>query len=375
MRFVQAFRNDDDLAASTWRTMSRVMTGVGPSVAVSKPVGLALSPDETRLYTTSIDDALVVEIDFALKRMRHVANVPGREAKRPLGVAVDGDGNIYVSDTIAHRVMVYGRDGGFRLAIGEARLERPKGLAIDRTRRRLYVVDGLDQKSDKHAVEVFDLEGKHIKTIGKKGRRPGELYFPTYVAVAPDGRIYVADTLNFRVQVFDPEGQPLLSFGQAGQGPGSFGKIKGIAVDAFGAVHVVDGEFGVVQVFNPKGQLLMYYGGRAEYLEYFDLPTAIVVSSKNQIYVGNYYVSRVNQYEIINTTQDEVGPPPPLPQPTGGDAAPAAVEARPAAVETTPPPAAPAPATPAPTAAPSPSEPPAPPPPNPAAGQPAPTPK
>ena len=49
------------------------------------------------------------------------------------------------------------------------------------------------------------------------------------IAVAPDGRVYVADGSNNRVQVFAPDGEFLFQFGSFGTGEGQFGSIEEIA--------------------------------------------------------------------------------------------------------------------------------------------------
>jgi 6-bladed beta-propeller len=70
----------------------------------------------------------------------------------------------------------------------------------------LYIADALDC-----AIKVFSAEGRFVRSIGRKGSGPGELDFPSGVAVREDV-IAVADKLNFRIQTFHPDGRPCGGF-------------------------------------------------------------------------------------------------------------------------------------------------------------------
>lgn len=86
----------------------------------------------------------------------------------------------------------------------EAVLGRPLALALDAN--GLFVADGQDC-----AVKVFSREGRFVRSFGRKGKGPGELSFPSGVAIA--GRtVLVADKLNSRIQAFDREGRPAGAF-------------------------------------------------------------------------------------------------------------------------------------------------------------------
>ena len=52
----------------------------------------------------------------------------------------------------------------------------------------MYVLD-----ADAYQVQVFDSIGRHLRTLGGQGGGPGELQLPFALAVAEDGRVWVAD--------------------------------------------------------------------------------------------------------------------------------------------------------------------------------------
>ncbi|MBZ0152605.1 MAG: hypothetical protein K8J09_13855, partial [Planctomycetes bacterium] len=70
---------------------------------------------------------------------------PGSEAEplvTPVGVALDGRGQVFVSDSSRARIVVFDTDGSVRRAFGDAQeLGRPTGLAWDAGRGRLLAVD------------------------------------------------------------------------------------------------------------------------------------------------------------------------------------------------------------------------------------------
>jgi len=86
----------------------------------------------------------------------------------------------------------------------EACLGRPIALALDAD--HLYIVDAQDC-----AVKIFSKDGEFLRVVGRKGRGPGELSFPSGVSVI-GGRLYVADKFNYRVQAFDRAGEPCGGF-------------------------------------------------------------------------------------------------------------------------------------------------------------------
>lgn len=50
-----------------------------------------------------------------------------------------------------------------------------------------------------------DQDGKRIRTIGRKGKGPGEFTFPRYINFT-DGKLYVFDLLSAQISIFDEDG-------------------------------------------------------------------------------------------------------------------------------------------------------------------------
>lgn len=322
VRFVRSFTTESDLSKGAWRSLVRAVIPPAPNAIVKQPTGLALSPDEKVLYVACSSAGTVLRADLEKGKLAVVADETGHKAARPFSVAVDAAGNLFVSDSAANTILVYGADGKYQRTISHERLDKPTGLAIDRRGQILYVVSGVHGKSTDHRVEAFSLAGKHLRTVGTRGEKGGEFNFPTNLAVAKDGTLYVVDMLNFRIQLFDPEGRLVSMFGALGSGqPGTFDKAKSVALDGFGNIYVVDSQAAHVQMFNSKFQVLMAFGGRLNLPGFFLTPTAIAIDSKNTIYVAEFFGGWVAQYQLVETTaEDSFSPDVPAPPSTSAAA-------------------------------------------------------
>ncbi len=76
-----------------------------------------------------------------------------------------------------------------------------------RNKNLIYILD-----SGNHRVQVFDLTGKFIRTIGRRGKGPGDLLSPTSFCLDNDNNIIVADARNYRIQAFNSNGKYLYSY-------------------------------------------------------------------------------------------------------------------------------------------------------------------
>jgi len=68
----------------------------------------------------------------------------------------------------------------------------------------IYVLDWKENK-----IKVFDKEGKHLRTFGKKGQGPGEIQMPSRMSLTPEGKLAVLDGGNRRIAFFSPAGESL----------------------------------------------------------------------------------------------------------------------------------------------------------------------
>jgi DNA-binding beta-propeller fold protein YncE len=288
---------------SAWQVLGSAVGVYAPDAGrpLAHPADVAVSPDGSTVYVSDFAQGIVHVFDLARGETRYFGE--SEPLARPFGLTVDSAGNLWVVEQAAHGVRKLGADGQTLATLRSDLLIRPVDVALDEQRGRLYVVDGSRQASPEHYVHVFDLEGNPIGRVGEgRGSGDGQLLFPTYASVDPDGNLLVADTMNSRIAVFDAEGRYLRSFGERGNGLGMFDKPKGVALDSFGNAYVVDSSWGNVQIFGPEGDILLFFGGRGHYPGLLRNPTGIAIASaSNTIFVADYLNHRLCVYQLINT--------------------------------------------------------------------------
>ena len=242
---------------------------------------------------------------------------PGDQAgllDRPRGVAMDGEGRLYVSE--GERISVFSPQGAFLRAFGRnvvpgnartgfeqctticqagerggdsGEFANAHGLAVD-AEGLLYVAD-----EQQNRVSVFNQQGGFVRAFGKNvdpnnsgngfevctprgcqpgedGSGPGELSHPIGLTVASNGTLFVVDAGNNRVAVYTLDGRFLRAFGQRvnrllggrtdvcasrcgrgvrGAGPGELNLAFAVAVDPGLNVYVSDSQNNRVSVFSP----------------------------------------------------------------------------------------------------------------------------
>ena len=86
-------------------------------------------------------------------------------------------------------------------------------MAVD-SDGNVYVTDTFNNR-----VEIFDADGEFISMFGKNGDGPADFERPKGIAVDCDGHIWVVDAAQNRVKVFDQQGPPAHLFRRAGKFP------------------------------------------------------------------------------------------------------------------------------------------------------------
>jgi DNA-binding beta-propeller fold protein YncE len=165
-----------------------------------RPTGIAIDRKARRLYLTDTPRNLVFILDLqgnVLKRVGTDRHGRGSgEFVSPTQIAVS-DSGILVLDTEGTRIQVLDFDGTrigyYRVVVG---LAGENGLAVDND-GNIYI-----SYVAKSIIGVYKPDGTPIGTFGQSGSRIGEFLAPRGLWVDADNRIYVADTANARVQVF-----------------------------------------------------------------------------------------------------------------------------------------------------------------------------
>ncbi len=188
----------------------------------------------------------------------------------PAGIAIDSQGQVYLSDEWLNRISAFDSDGNFvrcwsTLQSGDSEPNGASGIVIVGD-DLLYVTDGRS-----HQVRKFSTDGTFLGSWGKLGSGEGELDSPWGITADDEGCIYVADHKNHRVQKFTADGDFMAQIGRGGTKRGQLSYPTDVAVDPDGDIYICDWsknkwDRGRVQIFDAEGQFLTCLMGDAQQL-------------------------------------------------------------------------------------------------------------
>src|SRR5262245_42591634 len=268
----------------------------------------------------------------------------------PVGVAVDGAGNLFIADfnnnrirkvtaagvitTVAGTGRAFPFSGGFSGDGGPAtaaQLNLPQGIAVDGG--NLLIADSFNQR-----VRKVNLGGV-ITTVAGDGAFTGlsgdfgpataaELRSPAGVAVDSDGNLFLADTFNNRIRKVNPAG---VITTVAGHGEFSFSGDGGpataaqlnqphdVVVDAEGNLFIADTQNNRIRRVTPAGIISTAAGTTAGFsgdggpasAARLNQPYAVAVDGAGNLFIAdtaNNLIRKVTADGVITTVAGVVGP-------------------------------------------------------------------
>ena len=290
------------------------------------PRGVAVDA-EGNLYVADVDNHLIRKITpeglvntLAGTGRAGFRNGDSRSAEfnSPSGVAVDAAGNVYVADYYNHLIRkitaagvvstLAGSIWGFRDGLGtSAQFNRPIGVAVDAA-GNVYVAN-----SDNHLIRKITAAGVVSTLAGStRGFRDGlgrsaQFNFPYGVAVDAVGNVYVADMFNHLIRKITPDGEVSTLAGSTqgfkdGSGTSAqFNRPSGVALDTEGNVYVADMFNHLIRKITDEGVVSTLAGSTEGFRDglgtssQFRLPYGVAVDAEGNVYVADYFNDRIRK--------------------------------------------------------------------------------
>jgi sugar lactone lactonase YvrE len=260
----------------------------------------------------------------------------------PSGVAVDRSGNVYVADNgndtirkitpggvVTTLAGSAGQGGSSDGRGSEARFNAPSDVAVD-GKGNLYVTDIYDRtirKITPGGVVTTTFDSKHLHnkrtsggvvmtlagSAGQGGSSDGtgsaaRFSYPSGAAVDASGNLYVADTYNDTIRKITPGGAVTTLAGSAGQagssdGTGSDARFflpHGMAVDGSGNVYVADTYNDTIRKITPGGVVTTLVGSAGLFGTCF----RVAVDGSGNVYVEDNFndTARNHNFNIRKIT-------------------------------------------------------------------------
>ena len=260
---------------------------------------------------------------------------PAAQFNSPLGVAVDGSGNVFVADTSNDTIRKItpggvvttfaGTAGGLGNNDGTgaaAQFNNPIGVVVNGS-GTLFVVDQVN-----HTVRQITSAGvvtTFAGTAGVPGSIDGQgiiarFRYPAAIAMDGSGNLYIGDGGNSTVRMITPSGAVTTLAGTAGKngstdGTGAAARFyapQGVAVDGSGNVYVCDYDNILIRKIAPGGVVTTISGvlqtpgfvdGTGTAAEY-NYPFGIGTDTSGNIYIadtGNNTIRKMAPGVVVTT--------------------------------------------------------------------------
>ena len=236
----------------------------------------------------------------------------------PIGIAVDGDGNLFVADTANNRVRKIAAATGIITTVVSG-LNFPYGVAVD-VAGNVYVADTYNFRIRKVAAGtgvVSTVAGNGVRGFGGDNgpATAASLDYAYGVHVDAAGNIYVSDTTNYRIRRIDAATNVITTIAGNGQrgfagddGPATSARLADpvtLSIDAAGNIFIVDtfnyrvrkiaAATGTISTMAGNGQQSLAGDNGPATLAALTLPSGIAIDAAGNILIADTYNHQIRK--------------------------------------------------------------------------------
>jgi sugar lactone lactonase YvrE len=222
----------------------------------------------------------------------------------PAGLAVDGKGDVWVTNSGENRVIEYSASGKKLRQFGRTgsaagQLDDPTAIAVDAS-GNVYVAD-----TGNNRVEEFNTASKFVRAYSTANGTA--LDSPQGVAVDGKGDVYVSDTENNRVVEFSATGAYVQSETSGLTGP------EGLTLDASGDLWVAnagqydEGGEQVAELSTSGGVLIQIGGDTSSDLGGLSNPSDVALDAEGHVFIAEPDYSLVDEFDVTGPYGNEFG--------------------------------------------------------------------
>jgi sugar lactone lactonase YvrE len=237
-----------------------------------------------RRITTLLTVLVVTSATIVAAQTAHFGGVQstiGSGLSECFGVAVDGNGNVYIADTYNNRVLKETPSaGGYSQSVVAIDLNKPYGVAVDGN-GNVYVADSYNFQIVKETLSG----GSYTPSVVVSGL-PGT---PFDVAVDGSGNVYFPNGIDNQVLKEAPSGGGYIQSVVADAASNGINSPWEVAVDGSGDVYITDNG-------NERVLKETYSGGgytQSTVVSGLNFPTGIAVDGSGDVYIANTYSDQI----------------------------------------------------------------------------------
>jgi len=194
----------------------------------------------------------------------------------PLGVAVDGSGDVYIADSGNNAIKEWSLSTQQVTTLVSSGLNVPFGVAVDGS-GNVYIAD-----SGNNAIKEWSPSTQQVTTLVSTG-----LNSPSGVAVDGSGNVYIADSGNNATKEWSPSTQQVTTLVSTG-----LNSPSGVAVDISGNVYIADtGDFAIKEWSPSSSQQVTTLVSAG-----LDFPFGAAVDGGGNVYIADTFNLAIKEW-------------------------------------------------------------------------------